>query len=222
MGIKQLVDLDVLSQINEFLKVQTNMKLKISQDNYILDGIYSYNLRWNDISRIGDRDIVIYLPMFYPEKIPQLYVKKIPTGVSHIYDDNSVCLATIGELIAFLAEKPNFVQFVSKFIDSFLYTLDWYEEYGTYPFGESEHGWKGLKSFYLEDWNLTEQQYMWLVSAVVNGKFRGHNICFCGSGLKLRNCHGKKLIPILKNERSKDMFINEAIYILKGEQDEKQ
>ena len=216
-----MVSSGILSQMHEFRKVQTNMNLKTLTDKYILEGIYSYNLIWNDISRIGNRYISIHVPINYPEMIPQLYIKEIPAGVSHIYEDNSVCLATIGELIAFLAERPTFNDFASKFIDSFLYTLNWYEQYGTYPFGEREHGWKGLKSFYLEDWNLTEQQYMWLVSAVVNGKFRGHNICFCGSGLKLRNCHGKKLVPILKNERSKDMFIKEAIYIWKGEQDER-
>ena len=29
-------------------------------------------------------------------------------------------------------------------------------------------------------------------------KYRGHNLCLCGSGKKLRNCHGIKVITLIE------------------------
>ena len=53
-----------------------------------------------------------------------------------------------------------------------------------------------------------------MVIMIYKNQYRGHMSCICGSGKKLRDCHGKYMLPIIKNALYKQMFINEAYMIL--------
>ena len=53
-----------------------------------------------------------------------------------------------------------------------------------------------------------------MVWMILNDKYRGHTLCICKSGKKLRNCHGKYILPIIKNDLYKREFLHEAYNIL--------
>lgn len=204
-------------QIKEVCNLQPGLVLDVKSCEFILTGKYEFNLIWENAIRSGMREVTISIPFSFPSTAPKLKVDEMPKGMSHIYDDKSVCLATTGELIEFLSREPTVKDYIDKFIESFLFTMKWYEDYGCYPFGEREHGWKGLKSYYIENWGLTSDQYWKLVVLISGNKYRGHIPCICGSGVKIRNCHGAKMLPILTNQDLREQFIYEAMEIYQGE-----
>ena len=193
---------------------QQYLKVEENENEYIIQGIYKYSLNYNGCIFEGGRRIKLIIKKDFPDSIPKFYVFNYPEQIEHIYEDNNVCLATIGEMIYFLNENPSFEAFVDKFVNAFLYTLDWFQKYKTYPFGDRKHGYKGLLDYYMNDLKLTKEQYRKMVIMIYENKYRGHRLCICGSGKKLRNCHGKYILPIIKNISYKNAFIKEAMAIL--------
>ncbi|WP_064581031.1 hypothetical protein [Streptobacillus moniliformis] len=206
--------IELKDEIRELLENQSYLRLKECEDKYILEGKYQYSLNYNGYISQGNKKIKLVIPKSFPNEIPILYVFDYPKHIEHIYPDNSVCLATIGELINFLNKNSSLIAFVDKFIDSFIFTIDWFKKYKTYPFGDRKHGYKGLLDYYLNDLNLTKNNYIEMVFLVKNNNYRGHNDCFCGSNKKIRNCHGKYILPIIKNRFYKQKFLEEALMIM--------
>jgi hypothetical protein len=205
---------ELSSEIKNLLGSQPRLKIEENKVEYIIQGEYVYSLNFNDCILQGERNIKLIVKKNFPNSIPKFYLFDYPEHIEHIYQDGNVCLATIGEMIHFLNENPSLVAFIKKFVNAFIYTLDWFEKYKTYPFGDRKHGYKGLLDYYLNDLNLTKQQYKNMTILIYEKKYRGHMPCICGSGKKLRDCHGKYMLPIIKNTLYEHEFINEALMIL--------
>ncbi|MGY6771611.1 hypothetical protein [Gallibacterium sp. ZY190522] len=201
-------------EIKQLLFEQPKLKLIDDEKEFIIQGVYKYSLGYDGQIFQGERDIKLTVPKSFPNSIPQFYVYAYPKDMEHIYPDGSVCLATIGEMIYFLNENPSLKAFIEHFVHAFIYTLEWYERYRTYPFGDRKHGYKGLLDYYINDLKLTKEQYQYMVFSIYDNKYRGHMPCFCGSDKRLRDCHGKYMLPIIKNAAYRDAFLREACAIL--------
>lgn len=46
-----------------------------------------------------------------------------------------------------------------------------------------------------------------------NRSYRGHVKCVCGSGIKMRKCHGKYIVDIIRDDTMLASFIWDVIYI---------
>ena len=205
---------ELRDEIVKLLDSQSSLRMEENNSEYIIQGVYIYSLDYIGCILQGERNIKLIVPKNFPNSIPKFYVFDYPEHIEHIYEDGNVCLATIGEMIYFLNEMPSLIAFIERFVDAFVYTLDWFEKYKTYPFGDRNHGYKGSMDYYLNDLNLTKEQYKSMVIMIYKNQYRGHMSCICGSGKKLRDCHGKYMLPIIKNALYKQMFINEAYMIL--------
>lgn len=204
----------LINEIRVLLENQPLLDIIETEKEYILSGIYKYSLEFNGCIAQGERKIKLNILKNFPNSVPKFYVFDYPDNMEHIYTDGSVCLATIGDMIYFLNKKSSLLAFIDKFINSFIFTLDWFEKYSTYPFGDRQHGYRGLLDYYLNDLNLTIDQYKEMVFMIYNNKYRGHSKCFCGSNKKLRDCHGDYILPIIQNENYKNLFLYEAYTIL--------
>lgn len=201
-------------EIKQILDSQPRLTMVENDIEYIIQGVYKYSLDYDGYIVQGERNIKLIVQKNFPNSIPKFYVSDYPEHIEHIYQDGNVCLATIGEMIYFLNENPYLIAFIKKFVNAFIYTLDWFEKYNTYPFGDRKHGYKGLLDYYLNDLKLTKTQYKNMAIMIYEDKYRGHIPCLCGSGKKLRDCHGKYMLPIIKNASYKNEFITEAYIIL--------
>ncbi|MDD7433670.1 MAG: SEC-C domain-containing protein [Peptoniphilaceae bacterium] len=208
----------IQEQIDVLVKEQPDMLCTVIEKGFHVEGEYHYALNAKDVSDQGSRWITIIVPNDYPSKPLTLMVKELPQGMSHVNIDGTACVATQGEIIQFLTKKPSIKDYIERFVHPFLFTIDWFEKYGTYPFGERAHGYKGSESYYREEWGLNKTQYLLLVDLVFNRKYRGHLPCICGSGKKMRDCHGGKILPIVMNEKLRQMFLAEAADILQEEE----
>ncbi|MDO5690686.1 MAG: hypothetical protein Q4G61_10585 [Tissierellia bacterium] len=169
----------------------------------------------------GEHEIKIVIPKAYPDDLIHIFLSNIPDKMEHIYNDKSICMATISEQVIYLQERPSLGQYLEKFLDPFIYSIEYFREYGIYPFGERAHGYKGSMSYFMEEWSLTKNQIVELFIIVSKNKYRGHRFCFCGSGEITRNCHGAKLLPILKNSQLHEYFLQDLFRIVDGVCDEK-
>lgn len=201
-------------EIMQFLDSQPRLIMVDNDIEYVIRGVYKYSLDYDGHIAEGERNIKLTVLKNFPNSIPKFYVSDYPEHIEHIYPDGNVCLATIGEMIYFLIENPSLIAFIKKFVNAFIYTLDWFEKYNTYPFGDRKHGYKGLLDYYFNDLKLTKKQYSEILFIIRNNKYKGHMPCVCGSGKKLRNCHGKYILPIITNVSYRNEFLNEARMIL--------
>lgn len=202
------------NEIKQLLDSQPRLTTDNNDMGYIIQGEYNYSLDYGGYIAQGKREIKLIVKKSFPDSIPKFYVYDYPKHLEHIYQDGNVCLATIGEMIYFLNENQSLIAFIEKFVNAFIYTLDWFEKYNTYPFGDRKHGYKGLLDYYLNDLKLTKEQYREIVFIIYNNKYRGHMPCVCGSRKKLRKCHGKYILPIIENSSYRDEFLYEASMIL--------
>lgn len=123
------------------------------------------------------------------------------------------------ELKLYFKQKGDISFFVDDYIIPYLYTYKYYSEYGVYPYGERNHGYLGdleyLKElFETDDW----RQLFDLMIFVICSSYRGHVMCPCGSGKRLRNCHGETIKQIRNAELREDCVkIIQEIYKEAGE-----
>ncbi|WP_270237126.1 SEC-C metal-binding domain-containing protein [Streptococcus anginosus] len=208
-----MTNTDLMNQVNDFHVKNKELTLTETDEVYVFNGFYHYSLKYQEIIYENNRKVKINVPKNFPEEPIELIVKYIPKNFEHIYPNGVACLATIGEIIDFLANSPTVTEFIEKFINPFFFTLEYFEEYGVFLFGEREHGASGLLSYYKEQWNLEEIHLLQMFKMIYNNNYRGHQLCFCGSNKKLRNCHGNLVFKIITNPILRKKFIQEVCII---------
>ena len=128
---------------------------------------------------------------------------KVKNSYRHLYEDKRLCLATDLEQRLYL-EKHTIIEWIKEYVETYFISYIYYKKYGVFPFGEHSHGEIGtyefIKKHYKMD-NLNEAKSIYLY--VCTQKYRGHLDCPCGSGKKLRNCHGNIILEILNGDEIK-------------------
>lgn len=190
-------EFDDLEKINEYYD-----GLKYNPSKHQISGIISINKKYNDEQIQKEYEILIDLSKSH---IPYVYDCKrtIKKFYPHMYEDRRLCLATDMEQYIFLNENKSIHLWIKKYVEPYFFSYEYYNRYGIYPFGEYSHGFKGILEFYAEYYNLNDIQKR-MVKDVLNyvflKKYRGHDLCPCGSLKKIRNCH-KDLIVLAKEDK---------------------
>ena len=139
----------------------------------------------------------------------------IPKRFDHIYPDGHLCLAANCEIASLLDRDPTLCTFSEDLVTSYLYSASYYAKYRVYPFGERQHGTKGLREAYAERYHTDSDKTLWSLLGFVSGisAYRGHMPCPCRSGNRLRECHGELILHDLKSPRY-PLYRNDATHIL--------
>ncbi|TDM48744.1 hypothetical protein ETI06_09735 [Macrococcoides goetzii] len=204
-------------QIDELMIHQPNLILCEDEEKFILKGQYNYDVAYDGTRYSNSKDIVIHIYKNFPQSDIKLFIEDIPSDMEHVNLDGSICLAAYTEVRSFLRLKPTVLNFINKFFHSFFFSLEWFGRYKQYPFGERSHGRVGMLEYYLEKWNVDEELFKKFALLLFKEKYRGHLECLCGSGLKIRKCHGEYLENIIKDDvLLSDLFVDFCyIYNLK-------
>lgn len=200
----------LVEQVDELLRKQPKLQACYNQNKVCISGEYIYNLCYENVYFNGYKNIKIEVDNNYPNSIPKVYIFNLSERLEHVYPDNSICLASFGELRNFLISKPSLTQFIKRFLEPFIFTIDWHKKYKNYPFGERAHGYKGLITYYVEELGLTERQCYEIARLIHFNKCRGHMKCICGSGKTFRKCHGKMFIDAMREENLRENLLEEA------------
>lgn len=186
-----------------FLELQSGMKLVDKDDdgNYIIEGNYHLLSSYNDVYLSKIFNILIKIPELYPNKLPEVSSidNAVPIEFGHFYTNDSFCLGSPMELYLSALDE-DISNYLIKHIDAYLYSATYYIKYnGQLPFGERSHGLIGIIEFWEEYLSTKDIRAIYNVLKYISlNKYRGHDLCPCGSGNKIRNCHGDKIFPIIK------------------------
>ena len=169
------------------------LEMTKDKSSYIFSGEFFLNHYFEDVRMTGKFELQISVPVDFPLTLPK--VKELSHYINrnypHIYQNGQFCLASDLELKMFFSQDVDISSFIDQYVIPYLYTYRFYEEYGVYPYGERSHGTMGdleyLKDlFRADDWG----QVLNIMIFVVQSQYKGHLLCPCGSGRRIRNCHG--------------------------------
>lgn len=195
-----------IDSLTNFLSCQPKMEITGRENgNYVIEGTYNLSSSYKEIYLYRKYNIMIKVPEIYPEKLPQVFDidNIIPKEFEHFYTDGSLCLGSPMELYLSALEHE-ISEFLIKHIDSYLYSATYFIKYNCqFPYGERSHGLMGILEFWKEYLSTNDFGIIYNVMDYISkDNYRGHNLCPCGSKEKVRNCHGNKILPIIKNSLS--------------------
>lgn len=187
------------SIINLEILTKNYPKLKYNDEKQEILGNIHIEYICNDEFIKGDFEIKIKL---FNEDLPKVWElsNKVRNNYQHLYEDRRLCLATDIEQRLYL-KKHTVIEWIKEYVEKYFVSYIYYKKYGVYPFGEHSHGEKGtyefIKMHYKMD-NLNDAKSIY--EYICTKKYRGHLDCPCGSGKKLRNCHGNIILELLNGD----------------------
>lgn len=171
-----------------------NSVCMLKRECAIVHGMYS--LRIPDSCRQIEYGIVLALPSNYPKRPPQMFCNdpKLPIGDidRHIIKDGRACLGVQADISMRWSAASTIVDFLDSLVAPFLV---WQAHYDVHqkppPWGDRSHFAQGILEFYAElldrEVDASAVDFMRLLAR--KNRPKGHELCPCNSGERLRNCH---------------------------------
>ena len=129
---------------------------------------------------------------------------QIEKGYQHRYADGQLCLETDAAIRTYFIAGFNLEIWMRDFVEPYYFSYEYYQRYGVFPFGERAHGIEGVLQTYGEYFNEVDYVKIFrLMECIQFGQYRGHLPCPCGSGKKMRSCHGKFIKKFFENNNLK-------------------
>lgn len=142
--------------------------------------------------------IKIYVPLNYPHKIPSTYElgKKIDwKNENHIDSEGKCCLAPRLEEYIILGKEYSLMDYINKLVIPFFASHKLKQLRIDEGIGEYSHFGKGIIEYYEEKFETKDIRTILESLYILSNKkdCQRNEKCFCGSGVKYKNCHLIKL-----------------------------
>lgn len=142
--------------------------------------------------------IALIIPANYPKSFPIMFCNdsKLPIGNidRHILSDGQACLEVRTEIKRRWPQGSSITDFLQNLVEPFLAWQLYYDAFSTPPeWGERKHGIEGIIQYYAEIIGQPADDtiigFMKLLAR--KNQPKGHEYCPCGSGERIRHCHGQ-------------------------------
>lgn len=137
--------------------------------------------------------IEVTLPKDFPKAVPIVHEMggRIPRTVDrHTYESGALCLFLPEERWRYWPEGSSFLDFLTGPVNDFFLSQLYFEQTGEWPFGERRHGALGILDYYVEELGTDDLRIIAKCLQYLSApQPKGHWLCFCGSGRKMRHCH---------------------------------
>ena len=189
---------ELACQIAELQQVHKGLTaINEAENDTVLSGPLSFEASVDGYTPIIECfEIELIIPDGYPNVLPRVRETdgKIGSAYDHIYQDGTLCLAVPIEERRVFLDQPSLLGFVNRLVIPYLFGYCHWKAHGIHPFDESEHGAEGIVRHYLGALQLIDERVaLAVISFLYEHGYRGHHPCPCGSGEKVRKCHGKAL-----------------------------
>lgn len=187
---------------------------KYSADGELLsiEGSFLLNRVYGDTSYCKVYSIAIYV---YDNMIP--YAKetgnKISKNYTHRYPDGGLCLGVDSEIELTCLEGNYFdiEKWFERFVVPYFFSYEYYMDKHQYPFGDRSHDKLGIAELYMELFRVDSIKKVYdCMRYSLTHTYRGHLLCPCGSGRRIRQCHKTELFyaqrPEVKLRIGKDLL----------------
>ena len=174
-----------LSDINDVIKQFPLLEFDSSK------GDFFGNLNIDEFDFYKVRILVGNFPLFFPKVLEE--GERIPRKPSrHINNDGTLCFCTLAKEKILLRKNIRTIpDFINLILVPFLTNNSFYEINKTYKNGEYSHGVIGIIEGYMDILNIYDEKLLCstLQSRLKNKKYNRNDYCFCGSKIKIKNCH---------------------------------
>lgn len=203
--------------VHDFLRYQPEIKVADTDgDKIVLEGKIFVNMIYDNfpVQQFFDIKIVVNTDNVYLSTVYETggHIK----DYHHKYVDDRLCLATNVDLLLSNCTDNSLVNFCQNYIEPYLFSYEYYVEYGFFPYGEREHDVKGILASYREITGIYDElEIVKFLLDLLKGSYvyRGHLPCHCGSEKKARNCH-PKIRLLIQNELISRLVVNDCRTIL--------
>lgn len=180
-------------------------KLMAVQDgrDIIVEGTLILNEDDNSASPGGplsEFDVKIVIGDTYPNPEPKVFEVggRIPRCVDRHVNNDGACCLTVWEDWLLRADNTSFSAFMNGPVREFFLSQYWFERTEEWPFGQRPHYEDGLVEAFAEILGIPKKKkdvinYLRLLARPWP---KGHWICPCGSGKRLRRCHQEDLMAL--------------------------
>ena len=185
--------------------------LEEAYPDLFLDGSRAQAVVKGVMNAIGDvgYSVNLLIPDRYPQGIPiqRCDPKEIPWDIDrHVYPRAGVaCLCVPSEYRFHWPHGSNLADFLRDLVQPFFVGQAYYQAHGRWPAGaERSHGRVGVIEAYRDILSslepVTSEKIQRVMQLLVRKNHpKGHEICPCGSGRRLRHCH-RGLLAMLRRQ----------------------
>lgn len=133
-------------------------------------------------------------PRFFPT-VKETGGRIPPKADRHIYEQYGTCCFTTSakSQILLRTKITSLLKFIDEIVIRYFENNSYYEIHGRYFGEEYNHGMKGMLEGYQDILGVKDfKTILWMLDLRNKGRKIGrNNLCYCGSGLKIKKCHLK-------------------------------
>lgn len=181
-------------QVQKVLCAYPDLNKQEAENKFIIYGKFVLNNEYNGIPLYDEYSINVDVPFSFPNHLPRVRETSnaLDKDYEHWYSNGDLCLGASCDLIDFVDHYPTLIKFFDGPLVSYFYSASYFKRYKRVPFGERSHGLPGIIEAYLERYKAKDIDELVAYLGYVAGicTYRGHAPCPCGSGRRLRSCHG--------------------------------
>lgn len=191
---------------NSLLHLYNYRKLKIctmEETEIVLAGSILINRSAKGFQLCKEYSVKIVIPI-ESEKLPYVLDagNHIDCNYPHRYLNGKLCLETDTSIRVRFVDGFSLEAWLEEFVEPYYFSYEFYQRYGEFPFGERGHDWKGIIQTYSDYFNEPDVvKTIRLMAFISDKKYRGHILCPCGSGRRLRSCHGPFIMKYCVDNR---------------------
>lgn len=192
---------DLRQQMAELTGVHKGLTNVVERDaETILSGMLPFEASADGLEAITESfEIELTIPRDFPAMLPRVRETggRIGTEYDHRNPSGTLCLAVPVEQHRVFFEQPTLLGFVNRLVIPYLYGYCFWKKHGRHPFDEAAHGHEGILRHYMDTLGLRDDlSALTVISFIFEHGYRGHHDCPCGSGLRVRACHGPALLAL--------------------------
>ncbi len=201
-------------QANEVLEQYYGLRLMPAKRGLRIGGTFHLSAETKCLPRIEDEyELRIDVPPDFPQSLPTVRDtgSRIPASY-HTNPDGTLCLGSPVRQLLAIGQGGTIIEFIERVLVPYLYGYSHYETSGELPFGELDHGTKGLMDDYARLFGVQSMKPMRGMIALAAQKKRIANKqpCPCGSGLRLGRCHNRS-VNYLRDQLGRNWFVQENV-----------
>lgn len=183
-------------QLDFVIKKFPNFKIAESVGGKMLKGILDIINLDNEV--VSSFSVEIRSSPGFPFRFPFLFEVggDIPNEADwHKYPDGRCCITVDPDEILKCKNGVSILEFMENYGLPYLANQAFRKAKGMYKNGEYSHGRKGVLEFYADFFKTSDiskwKEYIHVLKLGKEVKTGRNERCFCGSGLKYKNCHAK-------------------------------
>lgn len=205
-----------IRQVNDLLKVYNSLQIcSMNDTEIIIDGSIIVNRSWNGFTVFKEYLAKIVIPL-ESDNLPYVIDSgnHIDKSYPHRYKNGMLCLETDSYIRIRFIDGFCLEKWMRDIVEPYYFSYEYYQRYGEFPFGERGHGLTGVVQTYSDFFCEPDfAKTIKLMKSISTQKYRGHSLCPCGSGKKLRICHGPLVMKYYSDNRLKLIVRNDYLVL---------